>query len=119
LPEHSKGTGRLAWIDQLRTMVIVLVVNMHACVTYSHVGSWYVMDGPEPLPLDKIAFAILAGPPAVVLHGDPLPGRGLLRPRFAAQGGDREGFARERLFRLGAAHALLYMVVLNPFIRLR
>ena len=30
--------SRFAWIDNLRTLVIVLVVNMHACVTYSHVG---------------------------------------------------------------------------------
>ncbi len=36
--------------------MIVLVVNMHACVTYSHLGSWYVMTRAEPDLLVKLPF---------------------------------------------------------------
>jgi uncharacterized membrane protein YcfT len=32
---------RLDWIDNLRWLVIVLVVLVHVCVTYSGLGSWY------------------------------------------------------------------------------
>ena len=41
--------------------MIVLVVNMHACVTYSHVGSWYVNEQPEPGMPVKLAFAFWQG----------------------------------------------------------
>lgn len=36
-----KGPGRLLYIDNLRWVMIMLVVSMHAAVTYSHLGSWY------------------------------------------------------------------------------
>lgn len=116
LPEHPKVSGRLAWVDQLRTMVIVLVVNMHACVTYSHIGGWPVKDGPDPLPLDKIAFAVWQGHLQSFFMGILF-----LLAGYFAQGSLRHrgpgGFTRERLWRLGAP-TLLYMVVLNPFILL-
>ncbi len=32
--------SRMLWIDHLRMFVILLVVNMHACVTYSNLGGW-------------------------------------------------------------------------------
>ena len=44
-----------------RTLMILLVVNMHACVTYSHVGSWYRMEDPEPAMPIKIAFMFWQG----------------------------------------------------------
>ena len=40
--------SRMLWIDHLRMFVILLVVNMHACVTNSHVGGWYVTSANEP-----------------------------------------------------------------------
>src|SRR5262252_7296895 len=66
LPEQSaqavtQATPRLAWIDNLRSFVIVLVVNMHACVTYSHVGSWYITEPPEPPMPVKISFLFWQG----------------------------------------------------------
>ena len=39
---------RLDFIDNLRWVMIVLVVSMHAAVTYSHLGSWYFMEDPKP-----------------------------------------------------------------------
>ena len=36
----STTAARLPWVDHVRTLMIVLVVNLHACVTASHVGDW-------------------------------------------------------------------------------
>jgi peptidoglycan/LPS O-acetylase OafA/YrhL len=50
-PSHPQ----VAWIDDLRALMIVLVVNMHACVPYSHVGGWYRMEDPEPaMPVETV-----------------------------------------------------------------
>ena len=54
----SSPFPRLLWIDHLRTLVILLVVNLHACVTYSHVGDWYAMSEHEPTLVQKIPFII-------------------------------------------------------------
>ena len=113
---HQALSGRLNWVDQLRTLAIVLVVNMHACVTYSHVGSWYVKDPPEPDELTKIAFLFWQGHLQAFFMGilfllGGYFAYGSLRRRGAP------GFLRERLLRLGAP-TLLYMVLLNPLINI-
>ena len=59
--QSTSTPSRFAWVDNLRTLMIVLVVNMHACVTYSHVGSWYRMEGAEPAMPVKIAFIFWQG----------------------------------------------------------
>jgi len=41
---EGKAQGRLLYIDNLRWVMIMLVVSMHAAVTYSHLGSWYFME---------------------------------------------------------------------------
>jgi len=40
----KRSSGRLLYIDNLRWVMIMLVVSMHAAVTYSHLGSWYYME---------------------------------------------------------------------------
>lgn len=105
---------RLPWIDHLRTLVIVLVVNMHACVTYSHVGGWYVKEPPEPSVVEKIPFLVWQGSLQSFFMGllffvSGYLAHGSLRRRGPA------AFARERLFRLGLP-ALFYMWAVHPFI---
>ena len=40
-PAPAKARSlRLPFIDNLRWTMIILVVSMHAAVTYSHLGSW-------------------------------------------------------------------------------
>jgi glucan biosynthesis protein C len=95
-------------------MVIVLVVNMHACVTYSHVGSWYVNEEPQPLPLDKIAFVFWQGHLQSFFMGILFLVAGNFAYGSLAKRGPA-GFARERLFRLGLP-TLFYMLVLHPLI---
>jgi glucan biosynthesis protein C len=50
--------SRLAWVDNLRTFIIFLVVSMHACVTYSYVGGWYINYPPGPSAFEQIIFII-------------------------------------------------------------
>ena len=41
--------------------MIVLVINMHACVTYSHVGGWYLTSEIEPSLAAKVPFIVWQG----------------------------------------------------------
>lgn len=94
--------------------MIVLVVNMHACVTYSHVGDWYVKIDPEPTLAAKVPFIVWQG----MLQSFFMGLLFFLAAYFAAGALARRGpggFARERLFRLGLP-ALLYIAVIHPFI---
>jgi peptidoglycan/LPS O-acetylase OafA/YrhL len=105
---------RLAWVDNLRTLMIVLVVNMHACVTYSHVGGWYRMEDPEPAMAVKIAFIVWQGHLQAFFMGLLF----FLAGMFAHHSLERRGpvaFVRERFRRLGLP-SLLYMLLLHPFI---
>jgi glucan biosynthesis protein C len=114
LPKPPQPPARLAWIDQLRTLAIVLVVNMHACVTYSHVGGWYVKEGPEPPLLNKVVFVFWQGHLQSFFMGILF----LLAGYFAHGSLQRRGpagFVRERLVRLGLP-TLLYMLAIHPLI---
>lgn len=107
---------RLPWIDHLRTAAIVLVVNMHACVTYSHVGDWYMMADPEPTMAAKVPFIVWQS----MLQSFFMGLLFFVSAYFAAGSLARRGpgaFVRERLVRLGLP-ALLYMLVIHPFILL-
>ena len=96
--------------------MILLVVNMHACVTYSHVGDWYMMADPEPALGAKVPFIVWQG----MLQSFFMGLLFFVSAYFAAGALARRGpggFVRERLFRLGLP-ALLYMLVIHPFILL-
>lgn len=108
--------ARLPWVDHLRTFVIVLVVNMHACVTFSHVGDWYYMRDPEPTLAAKFPFILWQAQLQSFFMGLMF----FLAGYFAHKSLARRGagsFTRERLFRLGLP-TLLYMLVIHPFILL-
>jgi len=40
----NEPVPRLLFIDNLRWTMIILVVSMHAAVTYSNVGNWYYTE---------------------------------------------------------------------------
>jgi len=107
-------SSRLAWIDNLRTAVIFLVVNMHACVTYSHVGSWYINEDPEPPISAKIPFIFWQGHLQSFFMGLLFFVSGVFAHRSLARRGAVQ-FLRERFVRLGLP-SLLYMVLIHPFI---
>lgn len=106
--------SRLAWIDNLRAFAILLVVNMHACVTYSHVGDWYVMSNREPALAEKIPFIFWQGHMQAFFMGLLF----FIAGYFAQLSLARKGpavFLRDRVIRLGLP-TLLYMLVIHPFI---
>ena len=106
-------SSRFAWIDNLRTAVIFLVVNMHACVTYSHVGGWYINEDPEPPMSAKIPFIFWQGHLQSFFLGLLFFVAGVFAYLSLARHGTTR-FLRERLIRLGLP-SLLYMVVIHPF----
>ena len=105
---------RSAWIDNLRTLMIVLVVNMHACVTYSHVGGWYRMEDPEPPMSIKIAFMFWQGHLQAFFMGLLFFLAGIFAHRSLERRGPK-AFLRERATRLGLP-SLLFMLLIQPFI---
>jgi glucan biosynthesis protein C len=112
----ATASSRLPWVDNLRTSVIVLVVNLHACVTYSHVGDWYYMSDHEPTLAGKMPFLLWE----LLLQSFFMGLLFFLAGYFAHGSLARRGpgsFVRERLFRLGLP-TLLYMLVIHPFILL-
>ena len=104
---------RLAWIDNLRTLMIVLVVNMHACVTYSHVGGWYRMEAPEPALPVKVAFMFWQGHLQAFFMGLLFFLAGVFAHGSLARRGFN-AFLRERFTRLGLP-SLLYLLLIHPF----
>lgn len=109
----ASGSPRSAWIDNVRTMMIVLVLNMHACVTYSHVGGWYIKEQPEPNLAVKIPFLFWQGHLQAFFMGLLFFLAGVFAHRSLTRRGSR-GFLKERVVRLGFP-ALLYMLLIHPF----
>jgi len=112
----SQPKPRLAWIDNLRTFAILLVVNMHACVTYSHVGDWYMKSAHEPTLAEKIPFIFWQGHLQAFFMGLLFFVAGYFAQLSLARKGPG-AFVRKRLVRLGLP-TLLYMLVIHPFILL-
>jgi peptidoglycan/LPS O-acetylase OafA/YrhL len=105
---------RLDWVDNLRTAMIVLVVNMHACVTYSFVGSWYYNAPVEPPLKQKIPFLIWQGHLQAFFMGLLFFIAGYYADRALTRRGPA-GFVKERLRRLGIP-TLIYMLAIHPLI---
>ena len=96
--------------------MIILVVNLHSCVTYSHVGSWYAMSENEPSLSAKVPFILWEAHLQSFFMGLMF----FIAGYYAHGSLSRRGgasFARERLFRLGMP-SLLFMLVIHPFILL-
>jgi len=105
-------TGRLPFIDNLRWVMIVLVVSMHSAVTYSHMGGWYYKEDPTPPPLMTLGFATYQ----VFLQAFFMGFLFLLAGYFVPGAYDRKGlgqFLRDRAVRLGIP-ALIYMLAIHP-----
>jgi glucan biosynthesis protein C len=108
-------SARFPWVDNLRTLLILFVVNIHACVTYSHVGDWYLKEQPEPefVPT-KLVFLIWEGHLQSFFMGLLF----FLAGYFAHGSIERRGvggFLRERLLRLGIP-LLAFVFIINPII---
>src|SRR5215472_14895364 len=103
---------RLEFIDNLRWVMIVLVVSMHAAVTYSHLASWYFMEDPKP----GLALTAVFATYQVFLQAFFMGLLFLIAGYFVPGAFERKGFGkflRDRAVRLGVP-SLLFMLTIQP-----
>ena len=116
LPSADRAAARLAYLDNLRSFVIFLVVVTHTMVTYSGFGGWYYQEvSPRSLdPASRIVFGLYGSFSQAWFMGILF----FLAAFFATRSLARRGpaaFVVERLFRLGIP-LLIYQFVIDPFI---
>lgn len=110
----TPGSSRLQFIDDIRWIMIVLVVFHHSAVTYSHVGSWFYNESPRPGLWPTLIMATFLSFNQAYFMGLLF----FIAGYFAAPSFDRKGFTRfirDRFVRLGLP-SLLFMLVIYPWI---
>jgi glucan biosynthesis protein C len=109
----STTTGRLLFVDNIRTLLTVLVISFHLMITYADTGSWYYVEGRQDLITAAIGAWFLAVTQAYFM------GLFLFISAYFVPGSyDRKGagkFLKDRLIRLGIPVAL-YSWVIRPLL---
>ncbi|MDY0356576.1 MAG: acyltransferase family protein [Sedimentisphaerales bacterium] len=103
--------SRLLFVDNLRTLVIVLVILVHLSITYGGEGGWYYNEGPKGT-ISSILLTWFNAACQSFFMGLLF----LLSAYFTAEAYARKGprrYARDRLLRLGIP-LLVYDWVLHP-----
>lgn len=111
----EKKKERLVYIDNLRLLVIILVVMIHLGVTYSGFGSWFYNEGKE---LD-IFSTVVFGYSMSFIQGFFMGFLFLISGFFVPGAYDKKGFTkflRDRFIRLGIP-TLIFMLIINPFVK--
>jgi peptidoglycan/LPS O-acetylase OafA/YrhL len=104
---------RLLFIDNLRILLIALVIMLHLSVTYGGAGSWYYKEG-RP---DAISFVVLSwhnGASQAFFMGFLFMISGYFTPASYDRKGPRR-FLIDRLLRLGIP-LLCYDFIINPLL---
>lgn len=108
----AQTASRLLFIDNVRWTIIVLVLSMHACDTYSPFGNWYYVDRQQT----GFGTALFFGTYQSFLQAFFMALLFFIAGYFSAAAYDRKGFSRffrDRFVRLGLP-TLLYMLVIGP-----
>jgi len=103
---------RIVFIENVRWAMILLVLSMHAAVTYSPVGDWYYREHPLLGPISTLFFVTYQG----VLQGFFMALLFFVAGYFVPMTYDTKGtaqFLRARIYRLGLP-TLFYVVILGP-----
>lgn len=114
MPTNMTKPGRLFFIDNIRWLMIIFVVMIHAAVTYSNLGMWYYL---EPSKLDTVSLAFFG----IYQSYTQAYSMGLLfliAGYFVPGSYDRKGFVKfllDRAVRLGIP-TLIYMLFINTAI---
>lgn len=109
---EARTASRLLFVDNIRWTMIVLVLSMHACDTYSPFGNWYYVDRQKAGLGTMIFFGVYQS----FLQAFFMAVLFFIAGYFSAAAHDRKGasrFLRDRLLRLGLP-TLLYMLVIGP-----
>lgn len=112
--DRSKARTRLAYIDNLRTVLITMVVLGHLSVTYGVDGGWYYYETGH---VNLLAYA-LTMVAAVIGIGFGMQLFFMIAGYFTATAYDRKGagrFLADRFKRLGIPW-LIYEVIINPLV---
>lgn len=113
---NEQARPRLAYIDTLKATVIIMVVLIHACVTYSGIGSWFYKEPSALDPFAKLVFEVYESFSQSFFMGLLF----FVAATFMPASYDRKGFGRflaDRCVRLGIP-VLVFMFVLDPLTRL-
>jgi fucose 4-O-acetylase-like acetyltransferase len=106
------AASRILFVDNVRWVMILLVLSMHAAVTYSPFGSWYYREHP---PVGMAGTAVF-GTYQAVLQGFFMALLFFVSGYFVPKSYDAKGprsFLAGRLYRLGLP-TLLFVAVLGP-----
>ena len=110
--DEPGGAGRLAYLDNLKVLLVVGVIAVHSAITYGVDGSWYLEDYDSMSDVSVGVLIILVA--AGFLFG--LGAFFLIAGRLSGPSLDRKGPARfigDRLVRLGIPVAF-YVLVIAP-----
>src|SRR6266536_1503311 len=113
MPTSASQSSRMLYIDNLRILLISMVIVVHLGVTYGAVGLWYYHDPVTNLPT-AIILTFITGPGMAAGMGFFF----LLAGYFTPGSYDRKGpgsFLRDRLVRLGIP-LLIYDLLLDPLV---
>jgi hypothetical protein len=115
-PHGSQESGsRLLYIDNLRILVISLVIVSHCSITYGGLGGWFFVD-PGNAPGTPFVLTVINTLNQSFFMGFfTLVSAYFILPSLLRKG--REKFTRDRLVRLGIPLAF-FVLVLNPCIML-
>ncbi|MGA2680957.1 MAG: acyltransferase family protein [Candidatus Bathyarchaeia archaeon] len=114
--EAENAKDRLLYIDNLRLLVIVLVVTIHWAVTVSGFGSWYYVYGTHLDTLSTVWFAFYQS----FTQGYFLGLLFMISGYFVAGSYDRKGFSGfvgDRFKRL-IIPTVIFMIAITPFIEI-
>ena len=103
---------RMLFVDNIRLVMIILVVCHHAVISYCDIGAWYYKEPLTPGPVTNFLFFLFVSFNQSFFMGTLFA----LAGYFAAQTLEHKGsaaFVRGRLLRLGVP-TLFYMIVLDP-----
>lgn len=104
---------RLLFIDNLRILLIILVVLVHLAITYGAPGSWYYIEG-QPDMISTIIFSLFVAINQAFFMGFFF----LISGYFTPGSYDKKGalpFFRDRLLRLGIP-LIFYVIFIDPII---
>lgn len=108
----NTSPARLHFIDNLRWLMIILVVLMHVNVTYSMLGSWYYVEKSNLDLFQRIWFGMYGSFTQAYFMGFLF----FIAGYFVPASYDKKGFGlfvKERLIRLGIP-TLLFIFILHP-----
>ena len=117
VPEAAgKNSGpRLLYIDNIRILLICLVITTHCSITYGGPGSWYFTD-PGNSPVTPFILSVIDS-----LNQSFFMGFFVLVSAYFVVGSlmrkGRKRFTRDRLVRLGIP-LLVWVLLINPLILL-